>query len=139
MNQQGSPVQADNKLEIPGEIRTFLEGLLADSGMQIVDNEMHEEMIKELFARLDNFITSTIMDNLPPDQLEAFIKLNEEGKSRAEVEQFLKDKIPNTQEVMTKAFMEFRDLYLGNVTAARNAPGKPDDNTGQTTQEKTAN
>ena len=110
------------KLEIPQEVRNFLDGLLTDANMTTLDDNMREEMIKELYARLDNFITTAIIDNLPPEYLDEFIKLNEEKKPQAEIEQFLKDKMPNPQEVFANAFSEFRSLYLGNITAARNAP-----------------
>lgn len=109
-------------LEIPAEVRNFLETLLQDANMTFADDEMKEEMIKELYARLDNFITSTIVNNMPPEHLDEFIKLNEEKKPQAEIEEFLKNNLPNSQEIMTKAFMEFRDLYLGNVAVARNTP-----------------
>ncbi len=112
----------DNQLQIPQEVRAFLEGLLQDSGTGNLDSEMKEEMIKELYARLDSFLTSTIIKNMPAEHLEAFIKMNEEGKSKEEIENFLKTNMPNSQEVMTRAFMEFRDLYLGNVVVAKNAP-----------------
>lgn len=110
------------KLEIPQEIRNFLDGLLKDANMTALDENMREEMIKELYARLDNFITTAIIDNLPPEHLDEFIKLNEEKKPQTEIEQFLKDKMPNSQEVFSSAFSEFRDLYLGNVSLSRNAP-----------------
>ena len=112
----------DTPLEIPSEVKTFLEGILTDSGMLMTDDAMKEEMIKELYARLDHFITTAIIDNLPPEHLETFIKLNEEKKPKAEIEQFLKDKMPNAQDVMARAFAQFRDLYLKNVAVARNAP-----------------
>lgn len=111
-----------NDLEIPAEIRSFIEGLLADANMASLDNEMKEEMIKEVFARLDNYMTAAIVDNLPEDKLEAFIKLNEDKKSKEEIETYLKDNMPNAQDVFAKTFQEFRDLYLGGVTVARNAP-----------------
>ena len=114
--------QSGQSPQIPGEIRNFLETLLQDAGMTSLDDQMHEEMIKELYIRLDNFITSTIINNLPPEHLEEFIKANQEKKPLAEIEQFLKDKMPNVHEVFAQAFTEFRDMYLGNVTAARNAP-----------------
>lgn len=120
MDPTNNPVQP--KLEIPTEVRTFLEGLLNDAGMTTLDEGMHEEMVKELYARLDNYMTSVIVDNLPAEHLDAFIKMNEEKKPRNEVEQFLKEKMPNATEVFAKAFADFRDLYLGNVTVARNAP-----------------
>src|SRR3989344_268045 len=77
-------------LQIPPDVRSFLEGLLTDAGMTSLDDEMREEMLKELYGRLDNHLSATIIDNLPPENLDEFI--------------------------------EFRDLYLGNVTVARNAP-----------------
>ncbi|MCL4418994.1 DUF5663 domain-containing protein [Patescibacteria group bacterium] len=110
------------KLEIPQEIRNYLDGLLKDAGMTTLDDAMREEMIKELFARLDNFIASAIIEKLPPENLDEFIKMNEEKKSQAEIEQFLKDKMPNAQEVFANAFSDFRNLYLSNVSVARNAP-----------------
>lgn len=114
----------DNQISIPPEVRTFLEGLLADAGMKTLDEGMKEEMVKELYARLDNFLTSTIIDNLPPENIEEFIKMNEEKRPKAEIEQYLKDKIANSQDVFTKAFMDFRELYLGNIAVARNAPAQ---------------
>lgn len=125
MDNQKSTSSTNPPLEIPGDIRTFLEGILQDAGMLVPDTTMKEEMIKELFARLDNFITTAIINNLPSEHLDAFIKLNEEKKPKNEIEQFLKDKMPKSQEVMTHAFAEFRDLYLKNVTIARNAPSIP--------------
>lgn len=110
--------------DIPADIRSFLEGILQDANMTSLDSGMHEEMIKELYARLDSFLTATLIRNLPPENLEEFTKMNEQQKSRGEVEQYLKDHLPNAQEVLTQAFMEFRDLYLGNTTVARSAPGQ---------------
>lgn len=112
----------NDQIKIPDEIRSFLDGLLTDAKMTTLDDQMREEMIKELYARLDSFITSAIVENLPQEHFEAFIKLNNEKKSQAEIETFLKDKMSNSQEVFTKAFSDFRALYLGNVAAARNAP-----------------
>lgn len=120
MNDQNNT--STNQLEIPAEIRSFLEGLLTDANMTTLDDEMKEEMIKELFARLDSYITAAIVDNMPQEHLEEFIAMNESKKSREEIEGFLKEHMPNSQEVFTKTFMEFRDLYLGGVTVARNAP-----------------
>ncbi|MDO8498423.1 MAG: DUF5663 domain-containing protein [bacterium] len=119
-------VPTSRALSIPSEVRSFLEGLLQDAGMNALDAEMKEEMMKELCARLDNFLTSTIIDNLPAENLDTFIQMNEEKKPKSEIEQFLKEHMPNTEDVFAKAFMEFRDLYLGNVSVARNAPKASD-------------
>src|SRR5438105_4710487 len=96
-------------LQIPQEIRGFLESLLSDSGM-VLDDETKEGMLKELFARLDSYLTSVIVEKLPTDDIEAFIKMNEEKKPKEEIEAFLKEKLPNSAEVMTNAFIDFRNL-----------------------------
>src|SRR3989344_6342252 len=111
------------QLEIPAEVRSYLEGLLKDSGMA-VDDDMKEEMIKELFARLDKHMTATIVDNMPQEHIEEFIRMTEEKKPREEIEKYIVEKIPNAKEVLSQSFVEFRDLYLGNVAVARNAPQK---------------
>src|SRR5258708_10028719 len=87
------------KLQIPTEIRTFLEGLLQDANILNLDDAMREEMIKELYARLDNFMTSKIVDNMPSEFLDEFIKLNEDKKPQAEIETFLKIKIQTSKQV----------------------------------------
>lgn len=120
-----APAQA---LTIPPEVHTFLEGLLQDAGMTTLDEITREEMVKELFVRLDHYITTVIIDKLPPEHLDAFMKLNEEKKPMSEIQKFLLDKMPDAKEVFAGAFADFRDLYLGNVTTVRNAPTAPNTN-----------
>jgi Protein of unknown function (DUF5663) len=113
----------DNKpVEIPQEIRTFLESLLKDAGMTSLDKEMHESMLKELFLRLDNFMLTTIVEGLPAEKLEEFTKMSEGNTDRVALEAYLKEHIPNATEVFARAMLEFRDLYLGGVETSRNAP-----------------
>lgn len=112
----------NQNLQIPQEVRDFLEGLLDDAKMTSLNDKMREEMIAELYARLDSFITTAIVDNMPSEHLEAFIRLNEEKKSQDEIETFLKEKMPNYQQVFNDAFAKFRNLYLGNVALERNKP-----------------
>lgn len=119
--------------EIPAEIRSYLEGILADANMQALDDDLKEEMIKELYVRLDNYITSVLVDNLPEEHMDEFVKLNDSLKDKAEIEAFLKEKIPNVEKVFTDAFIAFRDLYLGGVGAYRNAPSKVDGDTAAAT------
>lgn len=113
----------DQNLQIPQEVRNFLEGLIDDAHMTLTDST-REEMIKDLYVRLDNFITGVVVDNLPEAELDAFLKMNEEKKPQAEIEAYLKAKMPNYEEVFRNAFAQFRDLYLGNIAVSRAAPVK---------------
>lgn len=110
------------KLEIPSEIRLYLENLLEDAGMTSVDIQMKEEMINQLYVRLDSFITTVIIDAMPEENIEEFIQMNEQNKPQTEIAAFLNEKLPNSKEVFSKAFTDFRQMYLGNVRIARQAP-----------------
>lgn len=106
----------DNSLaSIPPEVIGFLENLLSEAGITPVDETMREQLLLELYARLDSFISTTIIENMPPEDLDAFIKLNDEGKPREEIDAFIKEKMPDADLVFAKAFIDFRDLYLGNT------------------------
>lgn len=106
---------------MPPEIRTFLEGILQDANMTSPDDETREEMLKELFARFDNYMTSSIVENLKEEDMEEFIKMGTEQKPKEEIEKFISEKIPNAQEVFSQAMMDFRETYIGGVVEARNA------------------
>lgn len=114
----------NQQTQIPQNIRNFLESMLEDAKMTTINPEAKEEMIKELFARLDNFMLTTIIEALPSDKLEEFTKMSDEGKNREELENYLKANIPNAEEAFARAMLEFRDIYLGTVEAGRNIPSK---------------
>lgn len=106
---------------MPPEIRSFLEGMLQDANITTADEETKEEIIKELFARFDNYMTSSIVENLKEEDLDEFIKMGDEKKPKEEIEKFITDKIPNASEVFSQAMMTFRESYLGGVVEERNA------------------
>ncbi len=111
-------VQMNQDQQIPEEVRAYLDGLLDDSGMTVPD-DAREEVIKELYARLDNYLASVILENIPQDQVDEFINASAEKKTLPEMQEYLLSKLPNAKEVLTKAFVDFRQLYLGNVAVAR--------------------
>lgn len=111
----------NQQLTIPPEVKTFLEGILQDANMTSSDEQMHEEMLKELFARFDNYMTSSIVENLKEEDMEEFIKMGNDKRPKEEIEKFITEKIPNAQDVFSQAMMDFREMYLGGVVEARNA------------------
>lgn len=111
-----------NQLQIPADIRTFLENLIDDAGMSTVTPKIKEEMVLDLFARLENKLIANAVEKLNPDDLEAFEGLLREGKNQQEAENFLREHIPNAPAVFAQAFLEFRDMYIGNVAAAKSTP-----------------
>lgn len=113
-NQTGPNVSPD--------IRDFLLGLIEDSGMADLDEATKNELVQGLYARFDNFMASVILENLSPEDAEAFIRMNEQASPKEEIEQYLRDKMPNSEEVLAKALVDFRDFYLGNQPTDQSAP-----------------
>ena len=106
-------------IQIPPEIRAFLQSVLNDANMHPVDDVMQEAMIQEMFERLDKMVALKMVEELSDENLEEFTKLNEEKKTKEEVDQFFKEKVPNARDIFAKAFVEFRDIYLNNVEVVR--------------------
>src|SRR5260221_13647288 len=101
-----------DSIQIPAEIRAYLEDLITEAQVPVFEDRAKEDLIQYLFERLDRFLAAKIVENMKPEDTEAFIKLNEEKKPREEIDAFIKDHMQNPQEVFTRAFVDFRDFYL---------------------------
>jgi hypothetical protein len=100
---------------ISPDIRVFLENLLEDSGMQLTA-DLKDGMILDLYNRLEKKMIADAVDNLSPDKVEEFIKLAESGAGKPEVEAFITQNIPNSQEVFKKSLIDFRNYFLEGST-----------------------
>src|SRR5258706_9601375 len=103
---------SNNQGDIPVEIQVFLEELIEEANIPAFDEGTKQQVVKDLFERLDKFIALKISENLSEEDTEAFIKMNEEGKPKEEIDAYISTHIPNAQEMFTKAFIDFRDFYL---------------------------
>ncbi len=134
---------AISPVQIPDNVRSFLEGLLEDAGMDSplelgpqlkalmgydsqedvtakdLMPEMREEQLQQLYVRFDRFLTITIIENMDPSFLDKFMQMNEQNRTPQEIEAFLRNAIPNVEEVMTDAHTEFRKIYLDAVRRSR--------------------
>jgi hypothetical protein len=102
--------------DIPPDIRNFLVGLLTDAGMADMDEQVKEEMMTQLFERLDTYLAGVLVDKLPPEKMEEFIDMNNTEATPEQIDAFLKQNIPNAQEEFARAFAEFRNMYVNTVT-----------------------
>lgn len=96
----------------PAEVTVFLERVLADGGMANVEPEVREQMLKDLRSRLENKLFATLVMKLPENDLPAFNALVERKAPQEQIQEFLKTKIPNLDEVLAEAMLEFRRLYV---------------------------
>jgi hypothetical protein len=94
-------------------VDTLIEQKFAEHKTEIT-NEVREELRKDLFLRLDNFVIARILEALSEKDLFSFEKLVKEGKSREELRQFAAKHIPDFTNFLTDAFLEFRMVYLSS-------------------------
>ncbi len=52
---------------------------------------------------------------MPDEKLEEFAKLTENNPSQTSVTEYIQNNVPNSKEIFSKAFVEFRDIYLQGV------------------------
>ena len=117
---------ADSPIQIPVEIRAYLEDLIMEAQVPVENDSAKEDLTQYLFERLDRFLAAKIVENMKPEDTETFIKMNEEGKSREEIDNFIREHMQNAQEIFTRAFVDFRDFYLtAQANTASNPAPKP--------------
>ncbi len=133
---QDQTVQNPPALEIPKEIRAFLENLLDSAGITSVEPEMREQMIEELYVRLDKYIIAKVTENMPDEKLDEFAKLFENKADMSQIQEYLLKNLPNAQEVFAQAFVEFENIYLEGVAQAQ--PIEEEQQIAEQPQEKTA-
>ena len=102
----------DKKAVIPQEIRNYLESLIAEANVAVFDEKTKEDLISYLFDKLDKFLAAKIVENMSEADTQEFIKLNQEKKSKEEIDAYIDAHMQNPQEVFTRAFIDFRDFYL---------------------------
>ena len=69
------------------------------------------QMKKDLEVRLEDRINAVVLENIPPSKLEEFNSLLDEGEQQG-IDAFYKRNIPDMNNIIAKAFMDFRSLYI---------------------------
>lgn len=108
----------DIEIQIPDEARKFLDALLDETGLSLTD-DVREDMVRELYIKLDGLLTARIIDTLPDDKVDAFLDMQEKNSSPDEIQQFVQENLPNASDLFAAVLTEFRDMYLANVDIAR--------------------
>lgn len=111
--------QQTQPVEVKPEVRQFLEQLMKDAGFIDVLPELKEELFNDLVTVFNEHMMTTIVEELPADKLLVFNKLQDEGKSKEEIEGFLLESIENAPELFADALLEFRDTYLQQFTPSK--------------------
>jgi hypothetical protein len=94
------------------DVKNFLLSLLEEGGMGEVPEEVKDQMVQDLYVRLDDRLKVSILEAMTDEQRVELQKLIDEDKSDEDVQQYIIDNVKNLNDIYTKVFEEFKDLYL---------------------------
>ncbi len=94
------------------KLREFATNLVKQKNFQGLDGETFNNLVDDVYDRLEERVNAVIMANLPPEKLEDLDKLMESG-SKEELSDFCEKNVPNLQNVITEALVEFQKTYMG--------------------------
>lgn len=93
------------------DIKGFVDTLIEEKQIPELDSDVLNQMKLDLEDRVESLINARILQNIPSDSLEEFEKkLDEETDENVMI--FCKEKIPNLDEIIANALMDFRKIYL---------------------------
>lgn len=96
----------------PAEVTAFLERLLDDGGMRELEPDVRAQMLEDLRLRFQNKLFAAVVMKLPERELPALDELITAKTPAPQIQEFLRTRIENLDQVMADAMIEFRKLYV---------------------------
>lgn len=93
-------------------LKLFIERLIDEKGLSALEPEVLKQIKADLSDRLEDRVNAVILEHLPPDNLSAFEKLLDTKASDEVVQKFCHEQIPNLDEAIAGALIEFQQTYL---------------------------
>lgn len=93
----------------------FIEELIDASNFTDIRPEVREEIKKDLYRKLDDFILARMIAAFSEEDLKKFEELLDNNAPDEEIQQFGPTHIPDFTTFLTNVFIEFRSVYLGEV------------------------
>lgn len=96
-------------------MENFITQLLADQGVDpAMDPAVRAQLVAELTSKANDLINRRLIDAMSDEVVSHFNDLVEdENTDAAAVQQFITTNVPNRDQVVAAALIEFRALYLG--------------------------
>lgn len=91
----------------------FIEELYLAKGYEHFSPERHDEIVKELLQKVNDFLLAKSIAALSDKDAFALEKLLDQNVSDERIREFFSEKIPNAPEFIGSVLHEFRKIYLG--------------------------
>jgi len=93
------------------ELDEFVNKLIEEKGLDNLDVETLKQIKSDLMSRLEDRINAAILAALPPEKLENFEKILDQGGTE-EIQSFCSKNILNLDQLIASELMSFRQTYL---------------------------
>ena len=90
------------------------EKIFAEKGLRIDDTEVKEEFIADIEQAINDHIDGFIMDALSEDQLKQLDVLSAKKASASDIREFIGANVNNLSDLVARAIIEVRNIYLSN-------------------------
>ena len=94
------------------EFDQFIDELVNAKGLTNLEPEVLEQLKKDLADRLEDRINAVILEKIPPEKLEEFEKLLDTAADQ-EMQEYCQQNIPDLDQAIAGALLEFKNTYLG--------------------------
>lgn len=99
--------------EINPQAKIFLEKLIEEKNFNNLSPELKETMIASLYPRLNSFIMQAVVKKLKNKDADELANLeNDPNFSQELIIKELRTRMPELDEIIAKAMLEFKDIYL---------------------------
>lgn len=92
-------------------IEIFVDKLVEEKGFPELDSEVIVQIKKDLLDRVEDCINAAILEHMPEGKMKEFDALLD-GANEKEIQVFCNDNIENLDEVIAKALVRFKEVYL---------------------------
>ena len=93
-------------------LQKFVDGLIEEKKLGSLDPEILAEVKNDLLKKAEDKVKVTIFDNISEENYPEFNKLMEAGDD-IKLQTFIKEQIPNLEELTAASLLDFRNTYLG--------------------------
>ncbi len=94
------------------ELEVFVAKILEEKGTAKLGPDIVAQMKADLYERLENIVNATIIRYMPENKLGDFEGLLDSEASGEEIRAFILKYIPNIDEFIAQAMINFRNKYL---------------------------
>ncbi len=105
----------DETVEQPSKdsFELFVEHIVADKGLPVADDEVRQQLVQDLKARLGDQINRALVAALPEDKFEQLERIVNEGGEEAAIQEVIAQSGIDIKKITLETMLTFRDLYLG--------------------------